>query len=63
MRIEDLRKIRVELSKIKKEGFPIPSPNKDEQQDIYISRCVSDIVDEYGPEQASAICYGQWEKK
>lgn len=47
----------------KKEGFPIPSPEKDEDQDKYISRCISDLIDEYGQEVASGICYGQWEKK
>ena len=54
--------IKEEQSKVK-EGFPIPSPEKDEDQDKYISRCISDLIDEYGQEQASAICYGQWEKK
>ena len=60
MRIEDLRKIRVELTK---EKFVIPSPDSGEDEQTYISRCISSIVDEYGPEQASGICYSQWEKK
>jgi hypothetical protein len=46
-----------------KEGFPIPSPSGDEDEQAYISRCISSIIDEYGQEQASAICYTQWEKK
>jgi hypothetical protein len=61
--LEGLIKIRLETQKIKKEGFPIPSPEKQEEEDKFISRCISDLIDEYGQEQASAICYGQWEKK
>jgi hypothetical protein len=60
MRIEDLRKIRVELTK---EKFVIPSPDSGEDEQTYISRCISSIVDEYGQEQSSGICYSQWEKK
>lgn len=50
-------------AKIVKDGFPIPSPESDEEQDKYISRCISDIIDEYGQEQASAICYAKWDEK
>lgn len=57
------RALRDHYGNIKKEGFPIPSPESGEEQDKYISRCISDLIDEYGQEQASAICYGQWEKK
>ena len=46
-----------------KEGFPIPSPENNESQDVYIARCNAAISDEYGYEQANAICYAQWEKK
>lgn len=63
MRIDQLIKIRLETAKIKKEGFPIPSPEKDEQQDKYISRCIAAISDEYDTETSAAICYTQWEKK
>jgi hypothetical protein len=52
-----------QMKKIVKEGFPIPSPEGNEDQDTYISRCVSSIIDEYGQEQALGICYSQWEKK
>jgi hypothetical protein len=55
--------IKEEQSKIKKEGFPIPSPSGDEDESKFISRCIGDLTDEYGTEQASAICYAQWEKK
>ena len=73
MNIQDLIRIRIELKKeiespmvpalTVDEQFIIPVPEKGEEQDKYISRCVSSIIDEYGQEQASAICYGQWEKK
>ena len=46
-----------------KEKFVIPEPSEGEDEQTYISRCISSIVDEYGQEQASGICYGQWEKK
>jgi len=46
-----------------KEKFVIPSPDAGEDEQTYISRCISSIVDEYGPEQASGICYSQWENK
>jgi len=73
MNIHDLQKIRVELSKqieppmvpalAVDEKFIIPVPEKGEEQDKYISRCISSIIDEYGQEQASGICYSQWENK
>lgn len=46
-----------------KEGFPIPSPEKEESKDVYIARCNAAISDEYGYEKANAICYDNWEKK
>jgi len=73
MNIHDLQRIRVELSKqieppmvpalVVDEKFIIPVPEKGEEQDKYISRCISSIIDEYGQEQASGICYSQWENK
>jgi hypothetical protein len=55
--------IKENQSKIKKEGFPVPSPESGEDQSKFVSRCIGDLTDEYGTEQASAICYAQWEKK
>ena len=52
-----------QMKKIKKEGFPIPSPNSDEDEQAYISRCISNIIDEYGQEQSAAICYNRWENQ
>jgi hypothetical protein len=72
MNIQDLIRIRQELKKqveppmvpaLIKDGFPIPSPEKGEDEQVYISRCVSSIIDEYGDSQSAAICYAQWEKK
>jgi hypothetical protein len=51
------------MNKIVKEGFPIPSPSSDEDEQKYVSRCISSIIDEYGQEQASAICYAKWRDK
>jgi hypothetical protein len=45
------------------EKFIIPLPESGEDEQTYISRCVSSITDEYGQEQALGICYSTWEKK
>lgn len=46
-----------------KEEFVIPSPNADESEEDYISRCISDIIDEYSEDgQAYAVCKGEWDK-
>jgi hypothetical protein len=52
-----------EMSKIVKEGFPIPSPSGEEDENTFISRCVSSIIDEYGQEQSLGICYSTWRDK
>lgn len=62
MNIHDLQRIRVELKK-EQESFIIPKPESGEDEQTYISRCISAIIDEYGQEQASGICYSQWEQK
>ncbi len=55
--------IKEEQSKVKKEGFPIPSPTSGEEEDKYISRCMEAIGSEYDTqEQALAVCYAQLEK-
>ena len=46
-----------------KEKFVIPSPESGEEEQTYISRCISSIIDEYGQEQSSAICYAKWGEK
>lgn len=51
------------MSKVVKEGFPIPSPEGGEEEDKYISRCISSIIDEYGQEQGYAICKSKWDEK
>jgi hypothetical protein len=52
-----------EEQRVVKEGFPIPSPTSEEDKDTYVSRCVSSIVDEYGQEQALAICITKYDEK
>ncbi len=42
--------------------MPIPVPSQQEDESAFISRCISEIFDEYGQEQSAAICYSQWEK-
>ena len=47
-----------------KEGFPIPSPSSDEDEQKYISRCISEIGSEYTEDgQAYSVCKGTWDKK
>ncbi len=53
--------IKEEQSKVKKEGFPIPSPSSDETESDYMSRCISEISGEYEEDQAVAICIGKWQ--
>lgn len=40
--------------------MPIPKVQGNENEDTFISRCISQIIDEYGQEQAAGICYGVW---
>jgi hypothetical protein len=48
---------------IVKEGFPIPSPSGDEDEQKYISRCISEIGSEYDAEgQAYAVCKAKWDE-
>jgi hypothetical protein len=61
--LENLINIRLKTQNIKKEGFPIPSPDGGEEEDKYISRCISAIIDEYGQEQGYAICKSKWDEK
>lgn len=43
--------------------MPIPKPNGGELEDKYISRCISDIIDEYDVEgQAYAVCKSTYDK-
>ena len=39
--------------------MPIPKQNQGEQNDAFISRCISELVGEYEQDQAAAICYQQ----
>lgn len=40
--------------------MPIPSPKSGEKEQEFVSRCISAIYDEYGKEQAAAICYSKY---
>jgi hypothetical protein len=51
--------VPIQAKKVK-EGFPIPSPSGDEDENAYMSRCMSEIGGEYDQEQALAICYSKW---
>jgi len=39
--------------------MPIPSRKQGEDEQTFISRCISEISGEYDREQAAAICYNQ----
>ena len=43
--------------------MPIPTPNKNETEQEYVSRCISDISSEYEQDQAAAICYDTYRKE
>lgn len=56
--------IKVKFGTVKKEGFPIPSPNSNEDEQKYISRCISEIASEYDAEgQAYAVCKAKWDEQ
>lgn len=47
----------------KKYSMPIPSPRANEPQKDYVSRCYSEISQEYDRAGAFAICYSKWREK
>jgi len=50
-----------EMKKVVKEGFPIPSPSGDEDENKFISRCNSELYEEFPDDsQRNAICYKSW---
>jgi hypothetical protein len=42
--------------------MPIPTPKKGQTEQEYVSECISQLMDEYGQEQGSAICYNTYRK-
>jgi hypothetical protein len=49
--------------KTSKEKFVIPTPDGGEEEQTYISRCISDISAEYDAEgQAYAVCKAKWDE-
>lgn len=43
--------------------MPVPSPRPEEQESEFVSRCMSELYNEYGQDQAAGICYSQWKEK
>ena len=43
--------------------MPIPQPETGEDENVFVTRCISKIADEYDQEQAAAICYNTYRKK
>jgi len=40
--------------------MPIPQPSAAQSEQEYVSECIPAIIDEYGQEQAAAICYNTY---
>ena len=40
--------------------MPIPKPSASQSESEYVSECIPAIIDEYGQEQAAAICYNTY---
>ncbi len=44
--------------------MPLPNPRPEEQESIFIGRCMGDLKGEYPDnKQRLAVCYTQWRKK
>jgi hypothetical protein len=43
--------------------MPIPQPKAGQDEQTYVSECISKIIDEYGQEQSAAICYNTYRTK
>lgn len=43
--------------------MPIPQPSASQSEQEYVSECIPAIIDEYGQEQAAAICYNTYRTK
>lgn len=46
--------------------MPLPTPNKDEKEQEFISRCMGDKTtnkDFPDNKQRAAVCYSQWKRK
>jgi hypothetical protein len=40
--------------------MPIPTPSAEQSENEFVSECIREIIDEYGQEQAAAICYNTY---
>lgn len=43
--------------------MPVPNPGQSESEQEFISRCMSEIGNEYDQAQGVAICYASWDKE
>ena len=43
--------------------MPIPKPTAAETEEQFVSRCISEIIDEYEQEQAAGICYSTYRQE
>lgn len=43
--------------------MPIPKPKAGQDEQTYVSECIPAIIDEYGQEQAAAICYATYQEQ
>lgn len=43
--------------------MPIPNPKSSETKSQFVSRCISQIKDEYKKDQAVAICISTWDNE
>lgn len=43
--------------------MPIPNPKSNENKSTFVSRCISEIKDEYKQDQRIAICISTWDNK
>lgn len=41
--------------------MPIPKPQPEQTEAEFIAMCIPAIIDEYGEEQAVAVCMAAWE--
>jgi len=49
------------MGDLKKDGFPIPSPSGSEDEQTFISRCMSELNEEFPDQsQRAAVCYKAW---
>ena len=48
---------------IKQEGFPLPNPKVYDNEDNFMSACISEASKEFPQKTAIAICLDLWRKR